>query len=75
MSLDNATPTEIATEIERAEEVTVDVYGAMSDRDLLEYIARNIDAALTIAHTIQEQVGPVVEKFSKNPLFGGLFRG
>lgn len=35
-------------------------YSALTDRELLERIARNMDAVLIIAAGVQEQVAPVL---------------
>lgn len=52
-----------------------DMFDAMSDRDLLLFIARGMAQAVDIATQVQGQVGPVVDKLSSNPLIGGLFGG
>lgn len=77
MSLDNAatvSPEELDAMIERAKE-SADPYAALSDRELLEHIARSMDNALLAVQGISKQVGPMVEGMQKNPLLRGLFRG
>lgn len=55
-------------------EILTREFASMTDRELLEYIARNMAHAVAIAGAVQEQVSPVMDKLSKNPLLGGFFR-
>jgi len=52
-----------------------DVFDAMTDRDLLLYIARAMAQTVHIAEQVQGQVQPVVDKLAGNPLLSGLFGG
>lgn len=47
-------------------------FSAMSDRELLESIARDMHTVRRLAADVQGHVAPVMEKLSKNPLLRGL---
>lgn len=81
MSLDNAAGFPLSPEDEALIQSTIarmadhNPYATLSDRELLEHIARNMDNALAAVQGISKQVGPMVEAMQKNPLLRGLFRG
>lgn len=51
-----------------------DPFSTMTDRELAEYNARLLTEIVSKVNGVVDSVGPAMDKLSKNPLLGGLFR-